>query len=148
MEFRSAFQGGVLAESAATNGLTLLTAKMLLKGTRSRTAEEIAREIESVGGHLDIFAGNNSFGVTAEVMSGDFNTGLQLVADVILNPVFPGPALERERQIQLAGIKAQRDQLLKSASIGMRRGIFGNTGFSWSRQPGHRGECCRSWSSR
>ncbi len=129
VQFRSVFQGGVLAESTGNNGLTLLTGKMLLKGTRTRAAEEIAREIESVGGHLDSFAGNNSFGVNAEVMSDDFNLGLQLLADVVLNPVFPGPALERERQIQLAGIKAQRDQLLKSASLGMRRGLFGDTGY-------------------
>ena len=63
---------------------------MLLKGTRTRSAEQIAREIESVGGSLDSFGGNNSFGVNAEVLSGDFDTGLDLVADVLLNPTFPG----------------------------------------------------------
>ena len=47
--------------------------KLLLKGTKTRSAEQIAREIESVGGSLDSFGGNNSFGVSAEVLSGDFN---------------------------------------------------------------------------
>ena len=46
------FQGGVLAETAANNGLTQLLTKMLLKGTARRTAEQIATEIESVGGHI------------------------------------------------------------------------------------------------
>ena len=45
---------------------------MLLKGTARRSAEEIAREIESVGGSIDSYGGNNSFGVNAEVLSGDF----------------------------------------------------------------------------
>jgi zinc protease len=129
VQFRSLFKGGVLAETAGTNGITQLTGKMLLKGTKTRTAEEIAREIESVGGSLDSFGGNNSFGVSAEVLSGDFTTGLELMADVLLNPAFPAAALERERQVQLAGIKAQKDQLLKSAGNNMRRELFGNTGY-------------------
>ncbi len=129
VEFRAVFKGGVLAESIANNGLTQLTGKMLLKGTATRSAEQIAREIESVGGSLDSFGGNNTFGVTAEVLSTDFDTGLQLAADVLLNPAFPGPALERERQIQLAGIKAQRDHLLRSAGLNMRRALFGETGY-------------------
>ena len=129
VEFRVVFKGGVLAESAENSGLTQLTGKMLLKGTTTRSAEEIARAIESVGGSLDNFGGNNSFGVSAEVLNSDFDTGLQLVADVLLNPVFPAPALEREREIQLAGIKSQRDQLLRSAGIGMRRALFGNVGY-------------------
>jgi zinc protease len=129
VQFRAVFKGGVLAESPETNGLTQLTSKLLLKGTRTRSAEQIAREIESVGGSLDSFGGNNSFGVSAEVMSSDFDTGLGLVADVLLNPAFPAAALEREREIQLAGIKAQKDQLLKTAGNNMRRALFGETGY-------------------
>jgi zinc protease len=129
VQFRAAFKGGVLAETPDTNGLTQLTGKLLLKGTATRSAEELARTIESVGGSLDYFGGNNSFGVSAEVMSGDFAIGMELVSDVLLNPSFPAPALEREREIQLADIKAQKDQLLRSASIAMRRAMFGDRGY-------------------
>jgi len=72
VEFRAVFKGGVLAETPATNGLTQLMAKMLLQGTRRRSAEQIATEIESLGGGIDSFGGNNSFGVSAEVLAGDF----------------------------------------------------------------------------
>ena len=129
VEFRALFKGGVLAESAEKNGVTQLAGKLLLKGTKTRSAEDIAREIESVGGGIDSFGGNNFFGVNAEVLSGDFATGLDLLADVILNPAFPAAALEREKEAQLAGIKANKDQLLKSASIAMRRALFGNGGY-------------------
>jgi zinc protease len=129
VEFRSAFRGGVLAETARNSGITQLMGKLLLKGTTTRGAEEIAREIESIGGSIDSYGGNNSFGVTAEVLSNDFNTGLNLLADVILNPTFPLPALEREREVQLAAIRSQRDHLLQSASKGMRRALFGETGY-------------------
>ncbi len=129
VEFRAMFQGGVLAENEANNGITSLLAKLLIKGTPTRSAEKIATEIESVGGHIDSYGGNQSFGVNAEVLSSDFSTGLGLVADVILNPVFPAEELEREREVQLAGIQARRDDLLKSASLAMRRGLFGASGF-------------------
>lgn len=129
VQFRGVFQGGVLAENPANSGTTALMTKLLLKGTKSRKAEQIADEIESVGGHLDTYGGNNSFGVSAEVLSEDFETGLGLVADVIQNPAFPADAMEREREIQLAAIKAQRDELLPSCFKLMRRGLFGPQGY-------------------
>jgi zinc protease len=129
VEFRAVFKGGVLAESAANNGLSHLMSKMLLKGTNTRSAEQIAREVESVGGSIDSFGGNNTFGAAAEVLSSDFHTGMQLLADVLLNPAFPGEPMERERQIQLAGIKSQRDNLLRSAGLNLRRALFGNSGY-------------------
>jgi zinc protease len=129
VEFRVVFQGGVLTETPANNGITQLLAKMLLKGTQQRGAEDIAREIESVGGSIDSYGGNNSFGVNVEVLSSDFGTGLDLLADVLLNPTFLAPALEREQQVQIAGIRSQKDELLKSASKAMRRTLFGDTGY-------------------
>jgi zinc protease len=129
VEFRAVFQGGVLAETLADNGITQLTGKLLLKGTTTRSAEDIAREIESVGGSIDSYGGNNSFGVNTEVLSADFDTGLNLMADVLLQPTFPASALEREREVQLAGIRAQKDHLLQSASLAMRRALFGEHGY-------------------
>ena len=127
VEFRSVFRGGVLAETAASNGTTMMLAKLLIKGTHARNAEQIATEIESVGGQIDSYGGNNSFGVNLEVLSSDFTIGLDLLADVLLNPIFPEDELDREREIQIAGIRARRDELLKSASLAMRRGLFGNS---------------------
>lgn len=129
VEFRAVFLGGVLAETADNNGLTQLLTRLLLKGTKRRSAEDIAREIESVGGTIDSYGGNNSLGVNLETLSGDFTTGLDLLADVLLNPTFPAAALEREQQIQLAGIRAHRDDLLKSAFKTARRGLFGESGY-------------------
>jgi zinc protease len=129
VEFRAVLQGGVLAENAENNGTTMLLAKLLLKGTPRRNAEQLAIEIESVGGHIDSYGGNNSFGVNAEVLSSDFATGLDLLADVLLNPIFPAEELEREKEIQIAGIRSRKDELLKSASLAMRRTLFGDTGY-------------------
>jgi zinc protease len=125
VEFRTLFQGGVLAEKTSNNGVTALMTKLLLKGTERRSAEQIVTEIESLGGSIDSYGGNNSFGINAQVLKSDFTSGLELLTDVLLHSAFPVPALERERQVQLANIRAQRDHLLSSASRAMRRNLFG-----------------------
>jgi zinc protease len=129
VEIRSVFQGGVLAETLENHGLTQLMTKMLLQGTARRSAEQLALEIESIGGSIDSFGGNNSFGLNLEVMSGDLKTGLDVFADVLLHPSFPSGPFERERRIQLESIRAQRDQLLQSCGQAMRRALFGGAGY-------------------
>ncbi len=129
VEFRAVFQGGVLAETPANNGITQMLGRMFLKGTKRRSAEQIVREIESVGGSLDGYGGNNSFGVNAEVLSEDFATGLDIVSDVLLNPTFPAAELDREREVQLAQLRSQKDEVLRSAGLAMRRALFGNAGY-------------------
>ena len=130
VEFRAVFQGGVLAETPENNGITqCCSARCCSKARRRAARKKSRREIESVGGSIDSYGGNNSFGVNAEVLSSDFATGLDLLADVLLNPTFPADALEREREVQIAGIQARKDELLKSASLAMRRALFGDTGY-------------------
>jgi zinc protease len=129
VEMRAVFQGGVLAETEQNNGLTQLMSKMLMQGTRRRSAEEISTEIESVGGSIDSFGGNNSFGLCGEVLSDDLKTGLDVFADVLLNPLFPEESFERERRIQLEMIRSQQDHLLQSCVQSMRRGLFGDAGY-------------------
>jgi zinc protease len=126
---RAVFQGGVLAESRKNNGLTQLMSKMLLQGTARRSAEQISIEIESVGGSIEAFGGNNSFGLSAEVLREDLKTGFDVFADVLLHPSFPSPAFERERRIQLELIRSQKDQLLQCCSQAMRHGLFGPVGY-------------------
>ncbi len=129
VNFRAGLRGGVLAETAANCGASSMLAKVMMKGTKSRTAEQLATQIESLGGSLDTYSGNNSIGVSAEVLRDDFATGLALVADVLLKPSFPKAELEREREIQLGNIRHLRDELLASCFRLMRRTLFGDTGY-------------------
>jgi zinc protease len=129
VEFRAVFQGGVLAESPDKNGITYLMSKLLIKGTSTRNGEAIAETIEGVGGTLESYGGNNSFGLSAEVLSSDFALGLDLVSDCLQNPLWAPETLERERQVQLASLKGQRDQLLHSAFKLLRKGLSGNAGY-------------------
>jgi len=129
VEFRLAFKGGVLAESVQTNGVSQLLSRLLPKGTTSRSAERIAREVESVGGSLDTWSSLNTCGVQVQVLREDFALGLDLLADVLLRPSLPDAAIERERDVQLADIRDQRDHMLQSAFRALRRGLHGDAGY-------------------
>ena len=102
---------------------------MLLQGTATRTAAQIANEIEALGGRIDTFGGNNSFGLSLEILASGWTKGLEILADILLNSQFPHEELEREREHQLAGIKSQKDELLASAGALMRRSLFGPSGY-------------------
>ena len=129
VHMRSMFQGGVLAEKMGNHGITQLMAKLLVKGTANRTGQQIAEQIESVGGGIDAYGGNNSFGVSVELLSGDVPLGLELLSDVLLHPSFPAEALERQRVVQHAALKAQQDKLLQGTFRLMREKLFGPHGY-------------------
>ena len=118
------FRGGLLAETPDTNGITRLMAKALLKGTKTRTAEQIANDIEAVGGSISSDAGNNSFSVSVDVMKPDVKLGLDLFSDVLLNATFPEKAIAREKEIQIASIQQEEEQLTTVARNIMRQALF------------------------
>jgi zinc protease len=120
------FRGGLLAETPATNGITRLMSKALLKGTQTRTAEQIADAIEAVGGSIGSDAGNNSFSVAVDVTQPDLKLGVEILADVLLNATMPETVVEREREVQLAGIKEDEEQLTVVARNILRGALFGS----------------------
>jgi zinc protease len=120
------FRGGLLAETPETNGITRLMAKALLKGTKTRTAEQIADTIEAVGGSIGSDAGNNSFSVAVDVTQPDLSLGVEILSDILLNATMPDAAVERERQVQLAGIKEDEEQLTTVARNILRGALFGD----------------------
>jgi len=129
VHFRAGLLGGVLCETPATNGLTRLMSRSMLKGTAKRTASGIASEIESAGGSIESYSGNNSHGLSLDILSGDAALGQAVFLDVLLSPAFELGELERERTAQLAAISQQRDHLLGNTLKKLRRLLFGDTGY-------------------
>jgi zinc protease len=118
------FRGGLLAEMPENNGITRLLAKVLLKGTTTRTAEEIADTIEAVGGGIGSDAGNNSFSISLDVTEPDLRLGIDLLSDVLLHATLPEKAIAREKEAQLAGIRAEEEQLTTVARNALRAALF------------------------
>ena len=101
-------------------------ARTLLKGTKTRNAEQIADVIEAVGGSIGSDAGNNSFSVSLDVTQPDLKLGVELLADILLNSTMPEKAFTREKEVQLAGIKEDEEQLTTVARNILREALFPN----------------------
>jgi zinc protease len=119
------FQGGVLTETAETGGLSRLHSQCLVKGTTRRSALQIAEEIEALGGTLFGDSGFNSFRVSVNSLTEDFASALGLVAEVLLIPSFADDVVERERESQLAAIRAEESQPTVVARNLLRSAIYG-----------------------
>jgi zinc protease len=103
------FMGGSRFEDESTNGTCNFMADMLLKGTQTRTADEIASTIEGLGGYINSFSDRNSFGVSLAVLSQDVDTAIDVLADVLTNPTFPEDEMEKLRKEIVAEIESQED---------------------------------------
>ena len=119
------FKCGLLAEMPATGGLSRLLAKTLLKGTTHRTAEQMADEIEAVGGGISSEAGNNSLSVFTSVLRPDRRLGLEILADVLLHSTLPEKAIAREKEVQLAAIKEDEEEVTSVARHLLRSRLMG-----------------------
>jgi len=116
--------GGALSETKANTGITKLVSDVMLKGTTTRSAEDIAWEIESRGGTIGAFSGYNSFGFNVTMLSRDVEVGLEILADVLANPAFSEEEVERERTAALASIKKIEDNIDSSAMKFFRETMF------------------------
>jgi zinc protease len=105
-----AFLGGIRLEEPKPWGISGFVAKMLTRGTSKRSASEIASTVDSWGANLEEFSGKNSFGLSAKLLSKDLYPVLELLADVVLNPIFPESEMEKVREDILGSIKAKKDR--------------------------------------
>lgn len=96
---------GSAADPEGKPGVASLTADLLTKGTAGRSAEEIAEATDFVGGELDAVAGQDWTTVRAVVLSEALDTGMMLLADVVLRPTFPETELEIERRRALSALE-------------------------------------------
>ena len=103
--------GGLRFETQATNGVGNFVSGMLSRGTKLRTRENLAREVEDIAGGINGFSGWNSAGVSAKFLSRFFDRGLNIFAEVVQGPSFPDEEIEKLRKDILAAIRREKDYL-------------------------------------
>ena len=102
-------KSGSRCESAEMNGISHFVEHMLFKGTKSRSAQRIAREMDSIGGNLDAFTSKETICFNVKSLSEHVPIALDVLADMVLNPTFALPDIERERGVILEEIKIDED---------------------------------------
>ena len=101
---------GSRIEKLEENGISHLLEHMAFKGTRTRTAREIAEEIESVGGELNAATSVEQTSYFARVLKSDVPLAIEILSDIISNAAFDEEELLREQHVILQEIGAAQDQ--------------------------------------
>jgi predicted Zn-dependent peptidase len=102
-------QTGSRDEDAEWNGISHFLEHMVFKGTSHRTAEEIARQVDSIGGNLDAFTAKECICFNVKVLDEHIPTALDILSDLVLNPTFDAADIARERGVILEEIKMDED---------------------------------------
>jgi zinc protease len=116
---------GVDAVPIAKAGLAELTADAALEGTRRRSSERLARDIEDIAAQLTSTAGNESTSVHLNCLSERLPKGLDILADVVTEPAFLPPDVERVRALRLARLAQKQANIGQLALDEARRLIYG-----------------------
>ena len=96
-------------EPAPLNGISHFVEHMVFKGTTSRSAQQFAREADSIGGNFDAFTSKENICFTVKVLDDNLAPALDLLSDLVLHPTFTPEDIARERNVILEEIKMDED---------------------------------------
>ena len=97
-------------EPADQAGLANLTSKLLIYGTKQRTAVQISDTLDFIGSSLETGCGQDTASVSMTVLKKDLATGLELLADVLTQSTFPQAEIDRQKQAIIASIRAAEEE--------------------------------------
>jgi zinc protease len=101
---------GAAADPAGEEGLASVTAALLRKGTKTRTAQQFSADFDYIGGSFGADAGADFTNISAEFLTKDLARGLELFSDAVLHPTFPQNETDKILAQSLDGVKAAKDE--------------------------------------
>jgi len=102
-------KSGSVADPAGQEGLASITAGLLRKGTKKRTAQKFADDLDFIGATFGAGAESDYTGISAEFLTKDLDRGLDLYADALLHPTFPQDEVDKLLAQSLDGVKGAKD---------------------------------------
>jgi zinc protease len=106
-------------------GLAIMASNLLDEGTKTRSSFDIADAIESTGGHLETDGSFERIVAGATVLKQDVDLGLDLVSDLLINPIFPDEYVAKEKSRTLAEIASAKDRPQVVAGWAFNELIYG-----------------------
>jgi zinc protease len=110
VSFNIIVKTGSVADPAGKEGLASMTAELLRKGTRTRTSEQVSSDLDFIGGEFAMNATTDFSSGSAEFLRKDLEQGMTLLADILLNPVFPEDEVKKLTAQRIDGIKSAKDR--------------------------------------
>jgi predicted Zn-dependent peptidase len=96
-------------EAPEVNGISHFVEHMVFKGTTTRSAQQFAREVDTIGGNLDAFTGKETICFNIKVLDTNVDPALDLLSDLVLHPTFAPDDLAKEQGVILEEIKMDED---------------------------------------
>ncbi|HSP42027.1 MAG TPA: pitrilysin family protein, partial [Luteolibacter sp.] len=125
----TAVKAGLPSETPETNGLNQLLAATLPKGSATRSAEEIATLLESLGASMNANTGNNALLLQAGGLAPDVETILDAMCDVMVSPRLPEESIAKEKASQLATLEEALQDPLHTGFRTLRHAAFSGSGY-------------------
>lgn len=117
--------GGGATDPAARAGVSNLASELMTKGTTTRSATAIARQIESLGASIDASTDRDGASVAVTVKSDQLTKALPILADVATHPAFAPDEIERARALAIDGVTVTMKDPAQLASLVATRAVFG-----------------------
>jgi len=124
LSLRAVLPGGLPTEPAGMAGLGRLASHLLIKGTRLRNAEQLALDVEQLGGAVHSEAGNNSATLSLELLSPDWKPGLDLFLEMLTEAAPSETELQIEKRKQLSLLQAEQDYPMAAARDLVRAALY------------------------
>ncbi len=125
VHFRILVKGGSEAEPPQMAGLASVTGALLRKGTAKRTADQFSQELDFLGGTFDVGTDNSATTITAEFLGKDFDRGLDLLSDAVLNPAFPQQEAAKELSRRVDAARSVKDNAQAAIGSYLRAAFYG-----------------------
>jgi len=109
VSFAALVKSGAAADPLGQEGLASQTASLLRKGTKKRSAQQFATDLDYIGGSFEAGAGADYTTVIAEFLTKDLDEGLELFADGLLHPTFPQAEVDKSLAQTLDAVKGAKD---------------------------------------
>lgn len=127
LALQATIRGGSQSDPVGKAGLSAVTAELLPRGTSSRSADEFADQLESLGANLRTYASEDATVVSCEVLARAGSKALDLLTDAILHPSFAEPEVKKLLAQRIDASKSMKDNPGVSASLYFRSFLFGPT---------------------
>jgi zinc protease len=124
LSLRAVLPGGLISEPAGKAGLSRLATHLLVKGTRRRNGEQLALDVEQLGGALYADAGNNSATLSLELLSPDWKAGFDLFLEMLAESAPTEAELQIEKRKQLSLLQAEHDYPMAVARDLIRGALY------------------------
>ncbi len=119
-------KAGALRDPKGKEGLANLTASLLLSGTKIKSATQIAQEVDFLGARLKAGGGDDFASISLSLLKKDLGPGLELLKDVLLNPTFALPEVQRKVAQYKAALESEQDEPMVVAGRTFAKDLFGD----------------------